>query len=114
MPRWATSAACPAFEAISVIDALICSAPAAIDWTPELTCSEASEAELARSAASAAPDCSWALTADSSSEALASVTADPPMVVTVSRRVARAMSRAWPICPGSSRDRRPVLWVRSP
>jgi len=85
MACWATCAARPALLAISVIDALICSAPAAMLCTPVLTCSEPRDAVPARAAVSAAPDCSWPLTVESCSAAVASATAEPPMVVTVLR-----------------------------
>jgi hypothetical protein len=70
-----TSAACEAFEAISAIEELVCSAPAAIVYTPALTASVEAVAMLAFCDASVAPACNWLLTADNSSDAADNVTA---------------------------------------
>src|SRR3954469_24326501 len=110
----ATWLASSAFDAISRIEAPICSAPAATVCTLRLTSSAAPETTPACAEVSSAPAEICDEDADSSSELAATASADDATVPSTDRRLATAPSSAAPIRPSSSRVVRPLLRVRSP
>jgi hypothetical protein len=110
----ATLAASVEFWAISRMEALICSAPAATVCTLRETCSAADATTPACADVSSDPAATWLDDADSSSAAAATVCADSTTSDITARRLAWAADSEDAIWPTSSRLSTPASAVRSP